>query len=158
MARPGFPGSWEYQMQYYQPATAAAARDLPKLELEGVTVGMGPRGYLQPPDVMTVENWVKKNRAVEPARSARIRMRARACPLLPDALCFFEVFLEAPLPDCVRECAVPGRVLALNLEVLGRGLAAIGNLFVFNRLSFVERGKASFLDRRNMNENVLAAT
>ena len=38
---------------------------------------------------------------------------------------------------------------ALNLEVLGRGLAAIGNLFIFNRLSFVERGKASFLDRRN---------
>src|SRR4029079_18768279 len=47
---------------------------------------------------------------------------------------------------------------ALNLEVLSRGLAAIGNLFVFDRLSFVERGKASFLDRRNMNENVLAAT
>src|SRR5476649_2625650 len=107
---------------------------------------------------MTVEKWVKKNRAVEPARSARIRMRARARPLLPDALCFFEVFLEAPLPDCVRECAVPGRVLALNLEVLGRGLAAIGNLFVFHRLSFVERRKTSFLDRRNMNENVFAAT
>src|SRR4030081_2124012 len=47
--------------------------------------------------------------------------------------------------------------LASNLEVLSRGLAAIGNLFVFHRLSFVERGKASFLDGRNMNENVLAA-
>src|SRR5204862_6806910 len=50
------------------------------------------------------------------------------------------------------------RALALNLEVLGRGLAAIGNFFVFNRLPFVERRKASFLDRRNMNENILAAT
>src|SRR6266852_9900818 len=48
--------------------------------------------------------------------------------------------------------------LASNLEVFGRGLAAIGNLFVFDRLSFVERGKTSFLDRRNMNENVFAAT
>src|SRR5450631_624501 len=48
--------------------------------------------------------------------------------------------------------------LALNLEVLGRSLAAIGNFFVFHRLSFVKRGKASFLDRRNMNENVFAAT
>src|SRR5450759_1749866 len=69
-----------------------------------------------------------------------------------------EIFLEAPLPDCIRECAVTGRALASNLEVLGRGLAAIGDLFVFDRLSFVERGKASFLDRRNMNENVFAAT
>src|SRR6266403_1447046 len=48
--------------------------------------------------------------------------------------------------------------LALNLEVLRRGLAAICDLFVFDRLSFVERGKASFLNRRNMNKNVLAAT
>src|SRR5258705_7811332 len=69
----------------------------------------------------------------------------------------FEIFLEASLPDCVRECAVTAR-LALNLEVLRRGLAAIGDFFVFDRLSFVERGKASFLDRRNMNKNVLAAT
>src|SRR5713226_8712588 len=70
---------------------------------------------------------------------------------------FFEIFLEAPLPDCIRECAVTDR-LASNLEVLGRGLATIGDFFVFDRLSFVERGKASFLDRRNMNKNVLAAT
>src|SRR4030081_179205 len=46
--------------------------------------------------------------------------------------------------------------LASNLEVLGRGLAAIGNLFVFHRLSFVERGKACFLNRGNMHKNVLA--
>src|SRR3979490_3419522 len=69
---------------------------------------------------------------------------------------FFGIFSEPPLPDCIRKCAVPRRAFASNLEVLGRGLAAIGNLFVFDRLSFVERGKASFLDRRNMNENVLA--
>src|SRR4051812_49656614 len=58
----------------------------------------------------------------------------------------------------IREGAVTDRALASNLEVLGRGLAAIGNLFVFHRLSFVERRKTSFLDRRNMNKNVLAAT
>jgi len=51
---------------------------------------------------------------------------------------------------------LPARA-ASNLEVFGRGLAAIGNFFVFHRLSFVERRKASFLNRRNMNKNVLAA-
>src|ERR1700682_1668863 len=79
------------------------------------------------------------------------------CPLLPNVL-WFLIFLEAPPPDWTRECAVADRARALNLEVLGRGLAAIGNLFVFDRLPFVERGKASFLDRRNMNKNVFAAT
>jgi len=68
------------------------------------------------------------------------------------------LFGKAPLPDCFREGAVTGRAWASNLEVFGRGLAAIGNLFVFNRLPFVERGKASFLDRRNMDKHVLAAT
>src|SRR6266436_9164272 len=89
--------------------------------------------------------------------SAPIRIRARA--------------VSAPA-ECTQSClgfswkfhsriaseSVTNRALASNLEVLGRGLAAIGNLFVFDRLSFVERGKTSFLDRRNMNENVLAAT
>src|SRR5664280_3720177 len=46
--------------------------------------------------------------------------------------------------------------LASNLEVFGRSLAAIGNFFVFDCLPFVQGGKASFLDRRNMNKNVLA--
>src|SRR5246127_3785641 len=49
------------------------------------------------------------------------------------------------------------RVAALNLEILSRGLAAIGDLFVFDRLSFIEGGKTSLLHRRNMNEHVLAA-
>src|SRR6267142_6916267 len=71
---------------------------------------------------------------------------------------FFDILLEAPLPDCVRECVAIDRALASNLEVLGRGLATISDFFVFDRLSFVERGKASFLDRRNMNKNILAAT
>src|SRR5258706_5241030 len=52
----------------------------------------------------------------------------------------------------------PDRAFASNLEVFSRGLAAVGNFLVFNGLSFVERGKTSFLDRRNMNEHVLAAT
>jgi hypothetical protein len=56
-----------------------------------------------------------------------------------------------------RECAAIDRVLESNLEVLGRSLAAIGNFFVFHRLSFVKRRKASFLNRRNMNKNVFAA-
>src|SRR5258708_36708102 len=41
-----------------------------------------------------------------------------------------------PIPSLV--------VFALNLEVLGRGLATVGYLFVFHRLPFVERGQASF--------------
>src|ERR1700722_19982640 len=49
-------------------------------------------------------------------------------------------------------------LLASNLEILGRGLAAIGNFFVFHRLSFVKRRKASFLDCRNMDKYVFDAT
>jgi hypothetical protein len=56
-----------------------------------------------------------------------------------------------------RECAAIDRVLESNLEVLGRSLAAIGNFFVFHRLSFIKGRKASFLNRRNMNKNVFAA-
>src|SRR5207249_11186507 len=67
-------------------------------------------------------------------------------------------FPVSPTPGLKSESALSQPVrLALNLEVLRRGLAAIGDFFVFDRLSFVERGKASFLDRRNMNKNVLAA-
>src|SRR3954464_9396528 len=57
----------------------------------------------------------------------------------------------------VRESAVADRACALNLEVLGRSLAPVGDLFVFDRLSFIECRKTSFLDCRNMNEHVLAA-
>ena len=59
-------------------------------------------------------------------------------PLLPVERCFLEILLDAPLPDYVRECAAIDRTRASNLEVLSRGLAAIGNFFVFDRLSFVE--------------------
>src|SRR5712672_623968 len=81
------------------------------------------------------------------------------CPLLPNALSLFLRFSCKPHSRIKSESAplLTAR-LASNLGVFGRGLSAIGNLFVFNRLSFVERGKTSFLDRRNMNENVLAAT
>src|SRR6185312_12112370 len=58
---------------------------------------------------------------------------------------------EAPLPDQARESAP----VALNLEVLGRGLAAIGDLFVFDVLPFIQCRKPSLLHRRNVNENVL---
>src|SRR2546430_14172313 len=63
-----------------------------------------------------------------------------------------------PRSRLVSEVAVMARARGLTLEFLGRGLAAIGNFLVFNRRPFVERRKASFLDRRNMNENILAAT
>ena len=92
-----------------------------------------------------------RTRAFEP-----IQTRAEALPAPADTV--FLKFGEAPLPDYIREGAVTDRAFASNLEVLGRGLAAIGYLFVFHRLSFVEGRKASFLDRRNMNKNVLAAT
>src|SRR4030081_1477349 len=46
---------------------------------------------------------------------------------------------------------------ASNLEVFSRGLAAVGDFLVFHCLSFIERGKTGLLDRRNMNEHVLAA-
>src|SRR5579859_474866 len=89
------------------------------------------------------------------ARLTPIRMLTRVVPT-PADLKSIEVLLEAPLPDNRREYDVD-RALASNLEVLGGGLAAIGNFFVFHRLSFVKRRKASLLNRRNMNKNVLAA-
>src|SRR5438034_4134973 len=77
----------------------------------------------------------------------------------PDALSLFSRFSWKPHSRIASESALSQPAcLALNLEVLRRGLAAIGDFFVFDRLSFVERGKASFLDRRNMNKNVLATT
>ena len=81
--------------------------------------------------------------------------------LLPNVVCA-EMPPQAPLPDDVREGAAADpecfklkvgsyrldlKVFALNLEVLGRSLAAIGDLFVLHRLSLVERGQASLLDR-----------
>src|ERR1700704_34430 len=46
---------------------------------------------------------------------------------------------------------------ASNLEVFSRGLAAVRDFLVLHRLSLIERGKTGLLDRRNMNEHVLAA-
>src|SRR6185437_1357345 len=53
----------------------------------------------------------------------------------------------------IRECTRA----ALDLDVLGLGLAAIGDLFVFDRLPLIKRRKPSFLHCRNVNENVLPA-
>src|SRR5260221_8571239 len=86
-----------------------------------------------------------------------IRMRAKAVPAPPNAHSFFWRSLSSPTPGSgprVRRCRTR---YALNLEVLGRGLAAVGDLFVLDALSFVECRKPSFLNCRNMNENVLAA-
>src|SRR5262245_3172796 len=56
----------------------------------------------------------------------------------------------------IRGPAAP-RQNRLDLKVFGRGLAAIGNLFVFHRLTFVECSQSGFLDCRNVNKDVLAA-
>src|SRR5262245_38507867 len=61
---------------------------------------------------------------------------------------------RASLPEELRECAASS---GLNLQVLGRSLAAIGDLFVLNRLSLIEARKSGLLNRRNVNKNVLAA-
>src|SRR6266404_9432640 len=91
--------------------------------------------------------------------SRRFKCVQEWCPLLPNALSLFLRFFRKPHSRIASESALLLIArLASNLEVFGRGLAAIGNLFVFDRLSFIERGKTGFLDRRNMNENVLAAT
>jgi hypothetical protein len=81
---------------------------------------------------------VKQKWAIEPARSAPIRMRTTGVSTPANVVLFWGL-AGSPTPGCRRECAAIARALALNLEVLGRGLAAIGNFFVFYRLSFVER-------------------
>src|SRR6202007_1316868 len=43
----------------------------------------------------------------------------------------------------------------LNLQVFSRGLAAIGDLFVFDGLSFIEGRQSGLLHRRDMNKHVL---
>src|SRR5665213_1346536 len=116
-----------------------------------------PRGVLQRGrhDLLKISHGKLNDRtgAMPCANSNPHKSASRSCRF---NIC--EIFWKASLPDCFRECAVTDRALASNLVVFGRGLAAIGNLFVFHRLSFVERRKTSFLDRRNMNKNVLAAT
>jgi hypothetical protein len=66
----------------------------------GWVVDMWPRGYLQPPDVMTVEKWATEDCAAEPAHSAPSRMRARAVYAPAKCAEFFKRFSwKAPLPD-----------------------------------------------------------
>src|ERR1700736_2256371 len=46
---------------------------------------------------------------------------------------------------------------ALDLDVLGRSLATVGDLFVLDRLALIEGRKTSLLHCRDMNEHVFAA-
>src|ERR1044072_1689644 len=55
------------------------------------------------------------------------------------------------------ELAAPRGRNPLDFQVFGRGLAAIGDLFIFHRLTFVEARQSGFLNCRNVNKNVLAA-
>src|SRR6185369_467115 len=80
----------------------------------------------------------------------------KRCSLRRTLTVFLEVFSSSTL-GYVRERAVADRAFALNLEVLGRSLTPVGDLFVFDGLPFIERRKTSFLNCRNMNEHVLAA-
>ena len=64
-------------------------------------VDMWPRGYLQPPDVMTVATMGHGRLSIEPARSAPNRTRAmRGVQLRRNmhSVCFLEIFLESPTP------------------------------------------------------------
>ena len=65
-------------------------------------------------------------------------MRVEAVPAPPNAHSFFESFFQAGLPDSFREYVIGDCAFALDLDVLGRGLAAVGNLFVLDALPFVE--------------------
>jgi hypothetical protein len=69
---------------------------------------------------------------------------------------FFESFFMPGSRITSESASLPIARVALNLEVFGRSLAAIGNLFVLDVLPFVKRRKPSFLNCRNVNENVLA--
>src|SRR5947209_49175 len=77
------------------------------------------------------------------------------CPFQSITVCF--EILDSSALGLGPRALLPLARLALNLEVLGRGLAAIGNLFVLHCLSFVQRGKTGFLNSGNMNKNVLAS-
>ena len=49
------------------------------------------------------------------------------------------------------------RPRSLDLEVFSRFFALVGNEVVFDLLTLIEGAEAGAFDRRNMNENVLAA-
>src|SRR5436305_4400519 len=90
-----------------------------------------------------------------PSETALSKIRATTVPAPPNAHNFLRVFFKpgSRIGPRARRCR---RAVALNLEVFGRGLAAIGNLFVLDGLPFIECRKTSFLNCRNVNEHVLA--
>src|SRR5918912_4487680 len=65
-----------------------------------------------------------------------------------------EIFL-GPAPGRIREAAKADA--GLYFEVLCGGLAPVCDLFVFHRLSLVERGQTGLLHCRDMHEHILAA-
>jgi hypothetical protein len=50
------------------------------------------------------------------------------------------------------------RLSALNLQIFRRGLASVRDFLVFNGLTLVQTGEAGFLDRRDVNKHIFAAT
>jgi hypothetical protein len=65
--------------------------------------------------------------------AANIECAGRAVTALSEGNAFDEI-VEAPLSDQIRESARS----ALDLQVLGRGLATIGDLFVLDALPFIK--------------------
>src|SRR5215467_5184448 len=53
--------------------------------------------------------------------------------------------------------SVRSSVRSFHLEVLSRGLAAICHQLVLHVLAFIERGQPRLLDRRDVDEHILAA-
>jgi hypothetical protein len=47
---------------------------------------------------------------------------------------------------------------ALNFKILCRRFALVRDLFVFDNLPLIQAAEASFLDRRNVDENIFSAT
>ena len=58
-------------------------------------------------------------------------------PAPPNAHSFLRVFFKPGSRISSESAPLPIARVALNLEVFGRSLAAIGNLFVFDGLPFV---------------------
>jgi hypothetical protein len=59
--------------------------------------------------------------------------------------------------NVVREHPMIARAFASDPQVFGGRPAAIGDFFVFDRLSFVKCRQASLLNRRNVHKNVFAS-
>jgi tetratricopeptide (TPR) repeat protein len=90
-----------------------------------------------------------------PACEARSR-HAAAVPAPPNVHQCLGV-VSGPHSRIRPESAPSMDALALDFQVLRRGLAAIGYFVVLDRLAFVERRQTGLLDGRNMHEHVLAA-